>query len=57
MRPVQKHWLLLVFLVVSLAAMVAFAAWHISKARDEAGQYEQPEPLRGLIPAAEPALR
>ncbi|MCX5670680.1 MAG: hypothetical protein NTU94_05090 [Planctomycetota bacterium] len=35
MRPATKHWLLLAFLVLSLAAMVAFALWQIGKARRE----------------------
>ena len=36
MRPVAKHWLFFAFLGVSLAALIAFAAWHIAKARREA---------------------
>ena len=39
-RPAVKHWLLLIFLVVSLAAMIAFALWQIGKAR------ERPRPAR-----------
>jgi len=34
-RPVAKHWLFFAFLAVSLAALIAFAAWQISKARRE----------------------
>jgi hypothetical protein len=33
MRPAVKHWLLLIFLAVTLAAMIAFALWQMSKAR------------------------
>ena len=36
MRPVAKHWLFFALLAVSLAALIAFAAWQISKARREA---------------------
>jgi CHASE3 domain sensor protein len=35
MRPATKHWLLLVFLAVSLAIMVAITLWQIGKARRE----------------------
>ena len=38
MRPGQKHWLFFIFLAVSLAALIAFAAWQISKARREAAE-------------------
>ena len=34
MRPAVKHWLLLIFLVVSLAVMIALALWQIGKARE-----------------------
>jgi len=51
MRATQKHWLFFIFLGVTLAALVAFAGWHIWKAREEAGQYEQPEAMEGLIPS------
>ena len=34
MRPAAKHWLLLIFLAVTLAAMIAFALWQIGKARE-----------------------
>jgi hypothetical protein len=33
MRPATKHWLLLAFLVLSLAALAAFIFWQIGKAR------------------------
>jgi hypothetical protein len=33
MRPATKHWLLLAFLVLSLAALTAFVFWQIGKAR------------------------
>ena len=33
MRPATKHWLLLAFLVLSLAALVAVIFWQINKAR------------------------
>jgi hypothetical protein len=33
MRPATKHWLLLAFLVLSLAALAAFVFWQIGKAR------------------------
>jgi cbb3-type cytochrome oxidase subunit 3 len=33
MRPAVKHWLFLVFLVLSLAAMIAFVFWQMGKAR------------------------
>jgi hypothetical protein len=49
MRPATKHWLLLAFLALSLAAMVAFALWQIGKARREGA------PPRGPR-AAQPAL-
>jgi len=38
MRPAAKHWLFFAFLAVSLAVLIAFAAWQISKARHEAEQ-------------------
>jgi len=37
MRPATKHWLLLVFLIASLAIMVAVVLWQIAKARHEGG--------------------
>jgi len=40
MRPAVKHWLLLIFLAVTLAAMIAFALWQMSKAR------ERPSPAK-----------
>lgn len=52
MRAAYRHWLFFIFLGVTLAALVAFAGWHIWKAREEAGDYEQPEALEGLIPSA-----
>jgi hypothetical protein len=33
MRPAVKHWLFLILLAVSLAAMIAFALWQMGKAR------------------------
>jgi hypothetical protein len=33
MRPATKHWLLLAFLVLSLAALAAFVCWQMGKAR------------------------
>ena len=33
MRPAAKMWLLLVFLIVSFAIMVAVVVWQTSKAR------------------------
>jgi hypothetical protein len=33
MRPATKHWLLLVLLAVTLAAMAAVVFWQISRAR------------------------
>jgi len=42
MRPATKQWLFLAFLAVSLAAMVAFAAWRISLARREAPGQDRP---------------
>jgi hypothetical protein len=35
MRPATKHWLLLIFLVLSLTALAAFIFWQIGKARRE----------------------
>ncbi|MBE3070120.1 MAG: hypothetical protein IMZ66_07770 [Planctomycetes bacterium] len=42
MRPATKQWLFLAFLAVSLAAMVALAAWHIARARREAPERNRP---------------
>jgi len=50
MRPAVKHWLLLIFLVVSLAAMLAFALWQIRKAR------ERPRPAREQLSSAAAAV-
>jgi len=36
MRPAARHWLFFALLGMSLAALIAFAAWQISKARQEA---------------------
>ena len=37
MKPATKHWLFLVLLAVTLAALIAFALWQMEKARCERG--------------------
>jgi cytochrome oxidase assembly protein ShyY1 len=37
MKPATKHWLFLVLLAVTLAALIAFALWQMEKARRERG--------------------
>jgi len=49
MRPAAKHWLFFAFLAVSLAALMAVAAWQISKARQEAEQSGVEVPASRLL--------
>jgi len=44
MRPTAKHWLFFLFLAVSLAALIAFAAWQMSRARQEGERSGAPVP-------------
>ena len=44
-----KHWLFFAFLAVSLAALIAFAAWQIAKARQETQQSGAEVPALRLI--------
>ncbi len=37
MKPATKHWLFLILLAVTLAALIAFALWQMEKARRERG--------------------
>jgi len=46
MRPATKHWLFFIFLIVSLAILVALAAWQMAKARRAASGADQDEPLQ-----------
>ena len=52
MRPAAKHWLLLIFLAVTLAAMVAFALWQINKAREHPRPAATPQRSQGPEPFA-----
>jgi len=59
MRPAAKHWLLLLFLAVTLAAMVAFALWQMGKARERGAQPPQAggSPRRAPVSALGPSLQ
>jgi len=49
MRPATKQWLFLIFLVISLAILIAIALWQMAKARRAA-------PPRPPGAACQPAL-
>ena len=44
MRSATKHWVFFIFLIVSLAILIALAAWQMVKARREASGAERNMP-------------
>jgi hypothetical protein len=54
MRPATKHWLLLAFLVLSLAALAAFIFWQIGKARREGPALKPTAMARRLVRGGSP---